>query len=90
MAAKAKVVVTFEDGTTQTFNPNKPRLLLDMERKFGVQEPERHEHIAWLAYHALVELKGKDEPSFDDFIDSVEDFDSSSEEADSSGEADPS
>lgn len=90
MTARAKVVVTFDDGTVEEFNPNRPKLLLDMERKFGVQEPERHEHIAWLAFHALVELKGKDD-KFDAWIETVEDFDSTTTDSEAdSGEADPS
>lgn len=93
MAGKAKVVITYEDGTIEEFNPNRPRLLLDMERKFGVQEPETHAHVNWLAYHALVELKGKDDAlGFEDFVDSIDDMDTiqSEGDADKSGEADPS
>lgn len=68
--ARARVVVRFDDGSTEEFNPNRPRYLLDMEKKFGVQSPERHEHIAWLAHHALA----KDTP-FDQWIDGVTEFD---------------
>jgi hypothetical protein len=71
------MVVRFEDGEVKEFNPNKPRLLLDMEKRFGVQTPERHEHIAWLAHRALA----KDEP-FDSWVDSVEEFQTSFDEDD--------
>lgn len=88
MAGK-RIVVVFDDGSKQEFNPNRPRFLLDMERKFGVQTPERHEHIAWLAHHALA--KGKD---FDEWIDTVEEFESvdpeDEDEGKSLGEDDPS
>ena len=78
--SRARMVVRFEDGSVKEFNPNKPRLLLDMEKRFGVQTPERHEHIAWLAHHALA----PDEP-FDKWVDSVEEFESSVAEDDDEG-----
>ena len=92
MAGKAKIVVTFDDGSTAEFNPNRPRLLLDMEKRYGVQSPERHEHVAWLAWHALVEIKGEKTP-LDEWIDTVDEFDTVSldDEAgdgDSEGKAD--
>lgn len=71
MARRAKVVVRFDDGTVKEFNPNRPRFLLDMEKRFGVQTPERHEHVVWLAHHAL----GKGVP-FDDWVDTIEEMDS--------------
>jgi hypothetical protein len=63
----ARIVVRYEDGTVSEFNPNKPRLLLDLEKRFGVQVPERHEHVFWMAHHAV----GGSEP-FDDWVDRVE------------------
>lgn len=61
-----KIRVTYDDGSIDEFNPNRPRWLLDMEKKFGVQTPERHEHVAWLAHRALAYEK-----PFDDWIDTV-------------------
>ena len=68
--ASAKIVVRYEDGTEKSFNPNKPRLLLDLEKKYGVQAPEKHEHLFWLAHRAV----GGDTP-FDEWVDSVEEVD---------------
>lgn len=90
MAAGSRIVVHYDDGSTETFNPNRPRFLLDMEKRFGVQTPERHEHIAWLAHHALAS-----DQKFDDWVDTVEEFESVEPEdlpdkGDASGEPDPS
>lgn len=71
MPRRARIIVRFDDGHTEEFNPNRPRFLLDMEKRFGVQAPERHEHVAWLAHHALA----ADKP-FEAWIDSVEELDS--------------
>lgn len=63
----ARITVTYEDGTTVDFNPNKPRLLLDLEKRWNVQVPERHEHVFWLAHRAVA----GDEP-YDEWVDRVE------------------
>ncbi len=68
-ARRAKMIVTMDDGSVHEFNPNRPRLLLDMEKRWGVQTPERHEHVVWLAHHALK----VDEP-LDEWVDGVEDI----------------
>lgn len=86
MATRAKIVVTYDDGRTEDFNPNRPRFLLDMENRWNVQSPERHEHIVWLAHHALVVSKGGDMP-LEDWVDTVEDIDTINlEQADGDGE----
>jgi hypothetical protein len=74
-------VVHYEDGKTAEFNPNKPKLLLAIEKQFGVQSPEKHEHIFWLAHFAV----GGDVP-FDDWIDKVEEVDTVGVEPDSDDE----
>lgn len=89
MAAKARVDVTFDDEHVESFNPNRPRLLLDMENRFGVQQPERHEHIVWLAHHALVTLKGGGLP-LDDWTNTVEDIDTIDLSEQEKGDGDPS
>lgn len=66
----AKIVVRYEDGSEATFNPNKPKLLLALERKFDVQVPEKHEHLFWLSHLAV----GGDKP-FDEWVDTVEEVD---------------
>lgn len=68
MAERAKVRVEFDDGSSTEFNPNKPKLLLAMEREFGIQVPEKHEHICWLAWHAL----GRPDGDLDTWLDRVE------------------
>lgn len=84
MAERAKITVEYEDGSTESFNPNKPKFLLAMERKFGVSVPEKHEHIVWLAWHAL----GEPGDSLNKWVDTVEYIDDgSSSEGDASGEA---
>jgi hypothetical protein len=67
--ARTRVRVEYEDGHSETFNPNKPKYLLAMERKFKVQEPETHEELYWLAWHAL---GGDDLGPFDKWVDTVE------------------
>lgn len=70
MATKAKVTVSYDDGTEVSFNPNRPRLLLDMEARWEVQSPERVEHVTWLAHHAV----GGSVP-YDEWIDTVASID---------------
>lgn len=81
MAGKAKIVVEYDDGSVETFNPNRPRLLLDMEQKFGVQSPETHEHMTWLAHRALARDK-----KFDEWLDTVADLEFDAGEQTESGE----
>jgi hypothetical protein len=71
-----RAVVTFDDGKTVTFNPKRPRLLLDLEREFGVQAPETHEQMLWMAHRAVGD--GKD---FDAWVDTIEDVDLEEAEA---------
>lgn len=67
---RAKVVVTYDDDRVVEFNPNRPRWLLDMEQRWGVQSPETHEQVFWLAHHVC-----GDGMEFDDWVDSVADVD---------------
>jgi hypothetical protein len=67
---RARMIVTYDDGQVVDFNPNRPRYLLDMENRFGVQQPEKHEHMVWLAHHVVA----PDEP-LDEWIDRVADID---------------
>lgn len=67
--ARQRIVVYYDDGTKAEFNPNRPRLLLDMEKKFGVQTPDTHAQVFWLAHHAL----GGDTP-FEEWVDTVDDL----------------
>lgn len=69
----ARITVTYEDGSVVEFNPNKPRLLLDLEKRWNVQVPERHEHVFWLAHRAV----GGDEP-YDEWVDRVEEVETRS------------
>lgn len=71
----SRIVVRYEDGTSVEFNPNKPRLLLDLEKRWSVQVPEKHQHVFWLAHHAV----GGDEP-FDEWVDRVEEVDTVDDE----------
>lgn len=65
---RARIEVVYEDGSTDSFNPNKPAFLLAMERKFGVSVPEKHEHIAWLSWYAL----GQPADNLDKWLGTVE------------------
>jgi hypothetical protein len=67
---RAKVVVTYDDDHVVEFNPNRPRWLLDMEQRFGVQSPETHEQVFWLAHHVC-----GDGVEFDDWVDMIADVD---------------
>ena len=69
--AGGKVIVYFEDGTEGSFNPNRPRLLLDLEDTFGVQAPETQAQFFWMAHRALAP-----EIPFDKWIDTIEDCES--------------
>lgn len=51
--ATARLIVTYDDGTTAKVHPNRPALLLAMEREWGVSEPQKVEHVWWLAWHGL-------------------------------------
>lgn len=89
--SRATITVTYEDGREEKFNPNKPKFLLAMERKFGVQVPEKHEHISWLSWHALGRPKDTLEAWLEDVEFIEEDAGTSAGEGDeSSGESDPS
>jgi hypothetical protein len=68
---QARIVVHYDDGRRAVFNPNRPRLLLNMEAKWGVQQPDKHEQIAWLAHHAVA----PGEP-YEDWVDTVDEFES--------------
>jgi len=83
----ARIIVHFDDGTSATLNPNRPRLLMDMEKRWGVQEPETHTQIAWLAHHAV-----GGEEDFDSWVDRVEEFETVLPKSSPDGEApkDPS
>lgn len=52
-SSRAMLRVEYVDGETVDFNPNRPALLLAMERKYGVQSPDKHEHVFWLAHSAV-------------------------------------
>ena len=67
---RAKVVVVYDDETVEEFNPNRPRYLLDMEKEWGVQSPETHEQVFWLAHHVLAK-----DVDFDKWVDTVADVD---------------
>jgi hypothetical protein len=67
---RAEVVVYYDDQREERFNPNRPRHLLDMEKRFGVQQPETHEQVFWLAHHVVA----PDVP-FDQWVDTVADVD---------------
>lgn len=62
----AKVVVQYDNGDVEEFNPNRPRTLLDMEKRWGVQQPETHEQVIWLAHHVL-----QPDKDWDEWIDTV-------------------
>ena len=83
----AKVTVTFDDGKTATFNPRRPRLLLDLEKKFKVQAPETHAQMMWMAHHALAP-----DQEFDDWVDTIDDIEvpEDDEPEDDEGKAEPS
>jgi hypothetical protein len=78
---KSKATVWYDNGDSEEFNPNRPRLLLDMEDKFGVQTPDTHHQVFWLAHRAVG--GGKD---FDEWVDGVEEVVMDVDKADSSGE----
>lgn len=67
--ARARCVVHFEDGTSETFNPNRPRLLLDFEKEFGMTAPETQAQAAWMAHHAVAR-----EVPFEKWVDTVEEI----------------
>lgn len=72
---RARIDVEYEDGTVESFNPNKPRFLLAMERKFKIQVPETHEELYWLAWYALRGSRvNGDGPAekYDDWVNQVE------------------
>lgn len=77
----SKIIVRYEDGSEAEFNPNKPRLLLALEKRFNVQAPERHEHLFWLAHLALA----KDE-DFDEWVDSIDEVDAEGDDEKDDGE----
>lgn len=89
--SRASVTVTYEDGHTESYHPNKPKFLLAMERKFGVQVPEKHEHMAWLSWHALGRPKDTLEAWLED-VEFIEEDDGSDSDGEGthSGESDPS
>lgn len=85
--SRVSLVVTLDNGETKEVNPNRPLLLLQLERKFGVQRPESHEQMAWMAWQGL----GNPGNSLEDWLEGVADIDTKVEkDADVSGEPDPS
>lgn len=60
--------VTLDDGTEQTVNPNRPALILALERQHGVPEPKTAEHIWWLAWVGL----GRPDGDLDAWLERVE------------------
>lgn len=69
MSDKPMLVVEYDDGRdNDEINPNRPKFLLAMERKFGVSQPEKHEHYLWLAWFAL----DKPEGNLDKWLENVE------------------
>lgn len=45
--------VEYTDGTAARLNPNRPALLIAFELEHGVQQPQTHAQIAWIAWHGL-------------------------------------
>jgi hypothetical protein len=82
------MVVRFDDGQIERINPNRPKLLLLLEREFKVQQPETHEQVSWIAWQGL----GRPGDSLEAWLDGVDDIDieKKSDDGDESGEADPS
>lgn len=64
--------VEFDDGKAETFNPNRPSLLIAFETEFGVQQPQTHAQLAWLAWHALGRASGV---GFEEWVDAVASID---------------
>ena len=79
-AGQSKAVVFYDDGSQQEFNPNRPRLLLDMENRYHVQTPETHQQVFWLAHHAVAP-----DEDFDLWVDRVAEVKMETDE-ESSGE----
>lgn len=66
-----RLVIVYDDGRVERINPNRPKLLIAFEMEHGVQQPQTHAQIAWLAWHAL----GRPADSIDAWLDTVEEID---------------
>lgn len=63
--------VWYVDGTySETFNPNRPALLIAFESEFNHPTPENAAETMWLAWHAL----GRPGPDVDAWVETVEDL----------------
>ena len=70
-ATKRRVVrIWYDDDTSVTVNPNRPRLLTNFEAEHGKEAPETVAENMWLLWYAL----GRPDGSLDEWIDRVEEI----------------